>query len=90
MNSKQETREMFQYIKDMLFKGIICPWNLYFASPVLLAKKESEETRVCIDYSQLMNLVDIDAYPLPLMEQLITNFLQSKYFSKKDLKATYN
>jgi hypothetical protein len=55
-----------------------------------LVKKKAAEARVVIDYHQLNTLVGIGAYLLLQMEQLIANYLESKYLSEIDLKAACN
>ena len=47
--------------------------------------------RLCIDYSQTINLyTHLDAYPLPQIEQIVQNLAKYKVFSTFDLKSAYH
>ena len=67
------------------------PWR---TQPVIV-KKMGEDglitRRFCCDFSQTINLfTELDAYPLPLIEDLVNKLSEFKYFSKFDLKSAYH
>ena len=47
--------------------------------------------RLCIDYSQTVNqYTEVDAYPLPRIDDMITNLAKYWVFSTFDLKNAYH
>jgi hypothetical protein len=86
MHSKEKIEVITDCLQEMLRKGYICPSKTDITAPVILVKKKTGETRVCIDDRLLNTLVKINAYPEPLMEHLISESLRGTYFSKIDLK----
>ena len=65
------------------------PWR----AQVLIVKDELQrhKKRMCIDYSQTINLfTDLDAYPLPRIDDMINKLSQYKVFSTYDLKSAYH
>ena len=47
--------------------------------------------RLCIDYSQTVNqYTEVDAYPLPRIDNMITNLAKYRVFSTFDLKNAYH
>eukprot|EP00794_Sanderia_malayensis_P010293 gene10293-11354_t len=47
--------------------------------------------RLCVDYSQTVNqYTELDAYPLPRIDDMINNLAQYKVFSTFDLKSAYH
>ena len=46
---------------------------------------------MCMDYSQTINLyTELDAYPLPRIEDMVNTLSEYKVFSTYDLKSTYH
>ena len=78
-------------ITKMQSSGVIrpshSPWR---AQALVVTNKESGKRRMCIDYSQTINLfADLDAYPLPSIESLVNKLSLHKVFSTFDLKSAY-
>ena len=64
------------------------PWR---AQVLVVGNKESGKKRLCVDCSQTVNLyTQLDAYPLPRIEDLINNLSVYKMFSTFDLKRAYH
>ena len=64
------------------------PWR---AQVLVVTNKKSGKRRMCIDYSQTINLfTDLDAYPLPSIESLVNKLSLHKVFSTFDLKSAYH
>lgn len=60
-----EKEEVNKIIKDLLNKGIIRHSYSPYASPIVLTKKKSGGTRMCIDYRSLNKIIVRDNYPIP-------------------------
>ena len=64
------------------------PWR---ALVFVVTNKESGKRRMCIDYSQTINLfTDLDVYPLPSVESLVNKLSLHKVFSTFDLKSAHH
>lgn len=78
-------------IEKLLSEGIIeeskSPWR----AQVLIIKNDTHKKRLVIDYSQTINrYTQLDAYPLPNMEELISKIAKNLFFSAIDLKNAYH
>ena len=80
-------------IESLLAAGVIkrseSPWR----AQVLVAKDDLERhrKRLCIDYSQTVNLhTNLDAYPLPHIDKMVNELSKYKMFSTYDLKSAYH
>ena len=78
-----------QHVQEMLTAGVIRPSNSPWSSPIVLAKKSDGSKRFCVDYTKLNDVTVGDAYPLPNMEDLLSNLGEAKYYSSVDLKSGY-
>nr|XP_054592228.1 uncharacterized protein LOC129157094 [Nothobranchius furzeri] len=84
---------MYQEIKllltDMLEKGVVrescSPW----AAPIVLVKKKDGSWRFCVDYRKLNSVTHKDAFPLPRIEETLTNLTRAEWFSTLDLASGY-
>ena len=76
-------------VKEMLEQGVIEPSTSPWASPVVLVKKKSGETRFCIDYRKLNAISVKDAYPLPRIDDCLDALAGAKCFSTLDLASGY-
>jgi hypothetical protein len=56
-----------------------------------VVKEDNRKRRLCIDYSQTINLyTELDAYPLPRIEDMINKLAGYSVFSTFDLKSAYH
>ena len=76
-------------VDEMLDQGVIEPSTSPWASPVVLVKKKSGETRFCIDYRKLNDISIKDAYPLPRIDDCLDALAGAKCFSTLDLASGY-
>ena len=80
-------------IDRLLSGGIIeastSPWRAQIV--VVKNGTQSAKKRICVDYSQTINLYsELDAFPLPRIDTMINKLAQYKVFSTYDLKNAYH
>ena len=74
--------------KEGVIRSSSSPWR---AQTLVVKNKVSGKKRLCIDYSQTINLFTLlDAYPLPRIDDLINGLASYKIFSTFDLKSAYH
>lgn len=77
-------------IEDLLQKGFIVPSTSPYSAPVLFVKKSDGSLRLCVDY-RLLNMRTIrNKFPLPVIDDLIDQLGNAKWFSKLDLMSGYH
>ena len=63
------------------------PWR----AQALVVTTENHKKRMVIDYSQTINRFTLlDAYPLPNIEELVSEVSKFSFFSTVDLKSAYH
>lgn len=80
-------------LKVLLESGMIQRSDSPWRAQVLVAKDEfnRHRKRLCVDYSQTINLyTNLDAYPLPRIDEMVNNLSKYKFFSTYDLKSAYH
>ncbi|GFT99387.1 retrovirus-related Pol polyprotein from transposon 17.6 [Trichonephila clavipes] len=84
------------HIEKMLQEGKIRPIQSPYASPVVLTRKNNglppdfpEAYRFAIDYRKLNAITKYPRYPLPVIDDLITNIPHTGIMSTLDLKSGY-
>ncbi|KAI5115854.1 hypothetical protein M0805_006710, partial [Coniferiporia weirii] len=88
--SPKEQLALNQFLKDNLRKGYIRPSKSPMASPFFFVGKKDNELRTCQDYRALNEGTVKNAYPLPLISELMDKLKGAKYFTKLDLRSGYN
>ena len=80
-------------ISSLLAKGLIKRSDSPWRSQVMIALDEPQrhKQRMCIDYSQTINLfTELDAYPLPRIDDMVNKLSQFEVLSTFDLKSAYH
>ena len=78
-----------QLVEDMLAIGIIQESNSAWSSPTVLVKKKCGTTRFCIHYRRLNQVMKVDAYPLPHIEDSLNPLRGARFFCSLDLASGY-
>ena len=87
----REQTTLNQWIKEQLAKGYIRSSKSPQASSFFfVGKKDSETLRPCQDYRYLNEWTIKNAYPLPLVSDLMRQTRGARYFTKLDLRWGYN
>ena len=87
--------EINRQMKDMLDKGIIEPSDSPYNSPVWVVPKKTDASgkqkwRIVIDFRKLNELTDQDAYPLPDIDDILSQLGNAKFFSALDLSSGFH
>ncbi|CAK9821240.1 Retrovirus-related Pol polyprotein from transposon 17.6 [Anthophora retusa] len=87
--------EIARQMKEMLDKKIIEPSDSPYNSPVWVVPKKSDASgkqkwRIVIDFRKLNELTDQDAYPLPDIDDILSQLGNPKFFSALDLSSGFH
>jgi len=85
-----EQAELDKFLKENLEKGYIRPSKSPMASPFFFVDKKDGKLRPCQDYRALNEGTIKNAYPLPLISEVIDKLKGTKYFTKLDIRWGYN
>jgi Reverse transcriptase (RNA-dependent DNA polymerase) len=86
----EEQKELNKFLDKNLEKGYIRPSQSPQASSFFFVKKKDGRLRPCQDYRYLNNWTVKNAYPLPLISEIMDKLKGAKYFSKFDVRWGYN
>ena len=80
--------EISRLCSEGIIKPSVSPWR---AQVVIVKDAENNKRRMCIDYSQTINLfTELDAYPLPRIDVPVNNLSKYHVFSTFDLRSAYH
>ena len=86
----QEQIELDKFLKDNLDKGYIRPSQSPMASPFFFVDKKDGKLQPCQDYRYLNEHTVKNAYPLPLISELLDKLKGARRFTKLDVRWGYN
>ena len=70
--------------------GLIRPSSSQYCSPALLVPKKDGDVRLVIDYSKLNLITKHDAFPLPIIQDVIDKLGGSQFFTSIDLQSAFH
>ena len=88
--SPDEKKATEDFLEENLAAGKICPSNSPQASPFFFVKKKDGKLHPCQDYRYLNEHTTRDAYPLPLISDLVDKLKDAHHFTKFDVRWGYN
>ena len=80
-----EQIELDKFLKENLDKGYIQPSQSSMASPFFFINKKDRKLRPCQDYRYINDWTIKNAYPLPLISEIMDKLKGAKYFTKMDV-----
>ena len=88
-------KEILKQTNDMLTKTVISHSDSPYNAPlwVVLKKRDASEKvkrRIVIDFRKLNEKTDQDAYPLPVIDDILDHLGKAKFFSAFDLSSGFH
>ena len=77
--------EVTRQLQVMLEQGIIEESNSPWVSPMVFVRKKIGDLQLCVDYREVNKKTTKDAYPLPLVDEVLDHLAKSAVFSTLDL-----
>jgi len=81
--------EVNKIINEMKEEGVIEESHSPWISPAVLVKKKDGSLRFCVDYRKLNAVTVKDSYPLPRIDDILSQLSGNIWFSTLDLKSGY-
>ena len=86
-----DKRFIAEEVEKLLKSGIIEPSNSPWRAQLLVERSPNHRDRLVVDYSETINkFTMLDAYPLPLMEDVATELAKFTIMSGFDLKSAFH
>lgn len=80
---------MFEELDRMLQLGVIEPSQSPWNSPVSLVRKSNGKARLCLDARALNLVTTKDAYPMPIIDGILSRLNETHFISSLDLKDAF-
>jgi len=76
-------------IAELLSEGVIEESDSPWASPVILVRQKGKD-RLCIDYRKINDVTKADQYPIPRIDDILSQFAGKSYFTTFDANKGFN
>ena len=76
-------------LKEMLDGGIIEPSASQWSASMVLVTKKDGSLRICVDYCRLNGVSQVNAYPMPRVDELLDRLGKANFISTIDLTRGY-
>ena len=77
-------------LNEMVSNNMIEPIEYSeWAMPIVPVIKSNGKIRICVDFKYLNSQINVNEYPLPKIDEILTELGECKYFTKLDLKNAY-
>lgn len=86
IRSVSEKQEFQKLVKDLENRGIVEKSTSIWLNPIVLVRKDTGKLRFCLDLRRLNNLVKLDEFEMPNVQEIIQNVHGKKFFTHIDLK----
>lgn len=86
----KELHELRTQLDELLKKGFIRPSNSSWGASISFASKTNGALSLCINYRLFNRMTIKNGYPLPRTDDIFDQLIGAKYFSKIDLRSTYD
>ncbi len=83
-------RMIDECIDELIDNKLIRPSDSPCSSPCIVVPKPDGTGRFCVDFRKLNEISKVDSFPLPKIEELITNLGKANYFTVIDLTKGYH
>ena len=81
--------EVLKELEEMREQGIIEPSSSEWSSPMVIVKKKDGSLRLCVDYRYLNEVSQVDAYPMPRVDDIIDQLGQASFITTIELCRGY-
>jgi hypothetical protein len=88
--SFMENDEIKKQIQELLDRGVILQSSSPCGYPIVLVPKKDGTWRMCVDFRDLNKITVKNRYPLPIIDDLLDQLKDDKYFTKLDLRSGYH
>lgn len=82
-------KTMYEEVDRMLDLGVIEESRSAWSSPVTVVAKANGKSRLCLDARHLNSVTVKDAYPMPLIEGILSRLNETHFISSVDLKDAF-
>ena len=86
----KEREAMNKDIEELLSSGRIRPSKSPLGSPTFYVAKKDGKMRLVVDYRKLNDITVKNAYPLPLIPELVEKWRGCKYFTLVDVRGAFH
>ena len=76
-------------LRQMEKEGIIERSSSEWAAQIVLVEKKDSTLHMCVDYHRLNSVSEMDAYPMPCIDDLVDRVREAKFITTLDLSWGY-